>query len=177
MERHAKPEHQFCVVTQIKHIDLMNAGYDNCRKTKAAYCPVKRRKRNYRLGFGSLPLMAMTLSPVFDCRIAFAVYPSLCLRKEIVGADHFGSTHLAKLPFHQRIMNLTTAQRPSVVRIEPLDLRPHLDFSSFRQSQRVFHINTKVTNGIFNLGMPKQKLDRPQITCRLVNYRCFGSPH
>jgi hypothetical protein len=34
----------------------------------------------------------------------------------------------------------------------------HSDLGSFGQSQYVFHINTMVTHGIFNLGVPKQKL-------------------
>lgn len=44
-----------------------------------------------------------------------------------------------------------------------------LDFDSFRQRQRIFHINAEVSNSVLDFGVAKPNLHRPQIARRLAN--------
>jgi hypothetical protein len=45
----------------------------------------------------------------------------------------------------------------------------------FGYFQRIIHLNAQISNRAFELGVPEQKLDRPEILGSSVNQRCFGS--
>ena len=47
------------------------------------------------------------------------------------------------------------------------------DFNLFRYRQRVVHLNAKISDGTFDLGMAKQKLYGPQVAGSPVDQRCL----
>jgi hypothetical protein len=51
-----------------------------------------------------------------------------------------------------------------------------LEFHLLGDAQRVVHLDTKVTDGAFELCVPEQELNCPQIAGLLVNLRGFGPP-
>lgn len=51
------------------------------------------------------------------------------------------------------------------------DDRPTSDFYPLRQEQRVLHVDTKISNRVFNLGMTEQNLDGTDVSRRLVDHR------
>ena len=59
--------------------------------------------------------------------------------------------------------------------VQPANQR--LDFGLLRDFQRVINLDSKVSDGAFQLAMPKQKLNRSQILRPLVDQCRFGSPH
>ena len=54
---------------------------------------------------------------------------------------------------------------------------PGLDFSLFRDLQRVIHLDPKVSDCALQLGVAEQKLDGPQVLGSLVDQRSPGPSH
>ena len=52
-----------------------------------------------------------------------------------------------------------------------------LDFGLLRHLQRVFHLDTQVSDRAFHLGMAQQNLHSPEILVSSVYQRGLGSPH
>jgi len=53
----------------------------------------------------------------------------------------------------------------------------HLDFGLFRNLKRVINLDSKVSDGAFQLAMPQQELNSPQVLRSLVNQRGLGRAH
>jgi len=51
-----------------------------------------------------------------------------------------------------------------------------LDFSLFRDFQGVIHLDAKVPDRRFQLGMPKEELNRPQVLGTTVDQGGLGPP-
>jgi len=50
-----------------------------------------------------------------------------------------------------------------------------LDFCSLSQEQSVLDVNSEITNGIFDLRMAKQDLDRADVAGGAIDHRRFGT--
>lgn len=49
------------------------------------------------------------------------------------------------------------------------------DFRRFGERQRIINIDTEISNGVFDLAVPKQDLDGPKIAGSLVDRCGFGA--
>ena len=52
-----------------------------------------------------------------------------------------------------------------------------LDFGLFRYLKRVINLDSKVSNGAFQLAMFQQELNSPQVLRSLVDQRSLGPAH
>jgi hypothetical protein len=55
-------------------------------------------------------------------------------------------------------------------------LRPGVsDVDLFRYCQGVIYFDAQISDGAFDLGVPEQKLDRPEIPCAPIDQGRFGA--
>jgi hypothetical protein len=61
--------------------------------------------------------------------------------------------------------------------VERAAVAEQLDFGLFRYLKRVIHLDSKVSNGAFQLAMPQQELNSPQIPRSLIDQRSLSPAH
>ena len=49
------------------------------------------------------------------------------------------------------------------------------DINLFRYCQRIVHFDAQISNGAFDLGVAKQKLDGPEIASATVDQGCLSA--
>ena len=65
----------------------------------------------------------------------------------------------------------------TAVRLPAMDQEPLRSyFRALRQGERVVDVDAKVAHGVLDLAVAEQDLNGPQISGRLVDDRCLGSP-
>ncbi len=54
--------------------------------------------------------------------------------------------------------------------------RYKLDLGALRQQKRIFNVDPQIANGVLDLGVTQQNLDRANVACRSVNHGglCLG---